>query len=114
MPHDRQFAMSFGSISCLHCSFATMFARIITLFFFSLIASVRAQEVTSTTTASQPVTELTADSSPGPLNPTADTNPGSTRDLRNEVSADPRRFHYGLQITVRGVYDDNINISQTN
>src|SRR5204863_5296440 len=76
------------------------------------------QEASSTTTTpaatSQSVTELTTDSSPGPLNPTADSNLHSTPDLRNEVSAEPRRFQYGLQITVRGVYDDNINISQTN
>src|SRR5204863_1695964 len=34
--------------------------------------------------------------------------------LENEVSSEPRRFHYGFQVTARGVYDDNINISQTN
>jgi hypothetical protein len=28
-------------------------------------------------------------------------------------SAEPRRFHYILQLTARGVYDDNINISHT-
>jgi hypothetical protein len=28
-------------------------------------------------------------------------------------SSEPRRFHYGLQLTVRGVWDDNIFISQT-
>ena len=29
-------------------------------------------------------------------------------------SSEPRRFHYGLQFTVRGVWDDNIFISNTN
>jgi hypothetical protein len=29
------------------------------------------------------------------------------------VSGEPRRFHYGLQLTVRGVWDDNIFISHT-
>jgi len=29
-------------------------------------------------------------------------------------SAEPRRFHYSLRLTVRGVYDDNIFISNTN
>ena len=29
-------------------------------------------------------------------------------------SGEPRRFHYGLQMTVRGVWDDNIFISNTN
>src|SRR5205085_10879444 len=38
----------------------------------------------------------------------------TTTDFGNEVSAEPRRFQYGLQVTMRGVYDDNINISQAN
>jgi hypothetical protein len=29
-------------------------------------------------------------------------------------SSEPRRFHYGLQLTIRGVWDDNIFISHTN
>jgi hypothetical protein len=29
-------------------------------------------------------------------------------------SAEPRRFHYNLRLTVRGVYDDNIFLSNTN
>jgi hypothetical protein len=29
------------------------------------------------------------------------------------LSGEPRRFHYGLQLTVRGVWDDNIFISHT-
>jgi hypothetical protein len=29
-------------------------------------------------------------------------------------SGEPRRFHYGLQLTVRGVWDDNVFISHTN
>jgi hypothetical protein len=29
-------------------------------------------------------------------------------------STEPRRFHYSLRLTVRGVYDDNIFISNTN
>ena len=47
------------------------------------------------------------------LNPAADSNLHSTTDLRHEVSTEPRRFQYGFQVTMRGVYDDNINISQT-
>jgi hypothetical protein len=31
----------------------------------------------------------------------------------NVSSAEPRRFHYNLRLTVRGVYDDNIFISHT-
>ena len=87
-----------------------MIARIGTLFFFSVVASVWAQEVIGTT--SQSVTELTADSTPAPLSLTPATNLHS--EIRDQVSAEPRRFQYGLQITVRGVYDDNINITQTN
>lgn len=30
-----------------------------------------------------------------------------------EIGAQPRRFAYGLHLTIRGVYDDNINISNT-
>ena len=30
------------------------------------------------------------------------------------ASAEPRRFHYNLRLTIRGVYDDNIFISHTN
>src|ERR1700681_2249037 len=78
--------------------------------FFSLVAAnVLAQDVvgTSATSASssQPIVE-TAPSSPT-LNPAADSNLHSTSDLRNEVTAEPRRFQYGLQVTMRGVYDDN-------
>ena len=32
----------------------------------------------------------------------------------NGVSATQNKFHYGLHLTLRGVYDDNINISHTN
>lgn len=31
-----------------------------------------------------------------------------------DTSAEPRRFHYNLRLTVRGVYDDNIFISNSN
>jgi hypothetical protein len=31
-----------------------------------------------------------------------------------DTSAEPRRFHYSLRLTVRGVYDDNIFISNSN
>ena len=30
------------------------------------------------------------------------------------ISGEPRRFHYGLSLTVRGVWDDNIFLSHTN
>src|SRR5260370_5016919 len=53
------------------------------------------------------------DSSSPTLNPAVESNLHSTTNLRNEVTAEPRRFQYGLQVTMRGVYDDNINVSQT-
>ena len=41
----------------------------------------------------------------------------STKDVamdQGPTSGEPRRFHYSLQLTVRGVWDDNIFISHTN
>jgi len=41
----------------------------------------------------------------------------STKDValdQGPPSGEPRRFHYSLQLTVRGVWDDNIFISHTN
>lgn len=36
-------------------------------------------------------------------------------DLNGQAVAEtPRRFHYDFQLTVRGVYDDNVNLSQSN
>jgi len=53
--------------------------------------------------------------------PTAPTTPLGAFDSKsmmpssseNVSSAEPRRFHYSLRLTVRGVYDDNIFISHT-
>jgi hypothetical protein len=110
--------MSFGPIPFPRS--ARMFARIIALFLFSTAANVLAQEAigspttTTSTSTSQPVIEPSGDSSPAPLGPIADSNLHSTTNLGNEVSAEPRRFQYGLQILTRGVYDDNINVSQVN
>jgi hypothetical protein len=75
-----------------------------------------AQEAVGTTSISasntQPVIEAGSENSASSLNPTPDSNLHTVTDVRNEVSAEPRRFQYGLQIITRGVYDDNINISQ--
>src|SRR6266702_3043931 len=109
--------MSFDRVFHRRFCLGNFFAGTIASFFLTFLANVSAQEAvgtTATTTNSQPVTEMNAESNPPTLNPTADSNLHSTTDLRNEVSAEPRRFQYGLQITVRSVYDDNINISQTN
>src|ERR1700730_16324026 len=86
--------------------------------FLSLATNVLAQDATGTAATSspnsQPVAEMGAESNASTPNPTAGSDLRPNTDVRNEVSADPRRFRYELQITVRGVYDDNINISQTN
>src|ERR1700675_5054770 len=87
-------------------------AGVIAVSFSSLTANVLAQEAvgtpapaTTSASTSQPVVETISSSTT--LNPAPDSNLHSTTDLRNEVSADPRRFQYKLQITARGVYDDN-------
>lgn len=46
--------------------------------------------------------------SEGP-NPSVEINGGD-----DGISATPHRFKYGVRLTIRGVYDDNINISHTN
>jgi hypothetical protein len=65
------------------------------------------QSMTTTSEPSYAAPEANTAPAPVPISSPADSNirPGS------EVSAEPRRFAYGLQITVRGIYDDNINIS---
>jgi hypothetical protein len=112
--------MSFSRF--LHCRFCLVrsAAVAIALFLFSAAANILAQEAIGTAgptvtsgPSSQPVLETAQDSSSQPLNPVTDSNLRSTTGPRNEVSADARRFQYGLQITMRGVYDDNINITQT-
>jgi hypothetical protein len=46
----------------------------------------------------------------GPYGASKDVFPGGER----TSSGEPRRFHYELRLTVRGVWDDNIFISHTN
>lgn len=38
----------------------------------------------------------------------------ATEVTTHEQSATPRRFHYQVALSLRGIYDDNINLSQTN
>src|SRR5438874_6665676 len=109
--------MSFDRIFfCWFCP-AIFFAGAVAWFSLVFVANVLAQEAvgTSATSApsSQPVAEMSAESSVPMLTPAADSNLHSSNDLGNEVSSEPRRFQYRLQVTTRGVYDDNINISQT-
>src|SRR5438128_3349267 len=110
--------MSFDRIFfCRFCP-ANFFAGAVACFSLVFVAKVLAQEAVGTAAtsapSSQPVAEMSAESSVPMLPPAADSNLYSSNDLRNEVSAEPRRFQYGFKVTVRGVYDDNINISQTN
>src|SRR6266581_3502699 len=86
--------------------------------FFSLAANVLAQEAIgatdpAATSAPSPQSGVEMASSSPTLNPAVDSNLNPTTDLRNEVTAEPRRFQYGVKVTMRGVYDDNINLSQT-
>src|SRR5437667_6489987 len=60
-------------------------------------------------------------SSPNPpapaveINPVNESNIAETEAARAEgYSPQPRRFQYGLLLRVRGVYDDNINVSRFN
>lgn len=62
--------------------------------------------------------EVTAPAQPAPaieINPPNESNtPNVEANDSRGYSAEPRRFQYGLRLTIRGVYDDNINISHTN
>ncbi len=63
---------------------------------------------------SQPITQSDQTSPPIETLSTANSNLHEiSAPSGNEISSEPRRFKYGLSLTVRGVYDDNINISQT-
>ena len=46
--------------------------------------------------------------------PAEGPNPSIEINAGDNISGNPRRFQYGLRLTIRGVYDDNINISHTN
>jgi hypothetical protein len=105
---ERQPGMSFDRLLAVSAT---------AIFLFSLNMSVRAQETPDTalssTSSSQPITAISTETSQSVLTPAPDSNLHSTTDLRDQVSSEPRRFQYELKISVRGVYDDNINISQT-
>src|ERR1700680_3901338 len=69
----------------------------------------------SSSFAQEAITTMpTSTTSSAPLNPTPDADLHQSTDLRNEVSAEPRRFQYGFTLTLLGVSDANINISSTN
>ena len=80
----------------------------------AIFAELRAQEVPAIIAPNTAtVTEYNSQTIPPPLNPVADSNLHSAGDGRNEFSSEPRRFQYALQIAMRGVYDDNIDISDS-
>jgi Putative beta-barrel porin 2 len=81
---------------------------------FLLATSTWGQEAVGTMSTSQQAPGPTTESNAAPLNPASDSTVQGSTDLRNEVSAEERRFQYTLKLTLRGVYDDNINISSTN
>src|SRR5438128_2903442 len=87
-------------------------------FLFVLASGIQAEEAVGPTTAPLPnypaPPENIMEATSSPLNPTPESNLHRAVVPENEVSSEPRRFHYGFQVTARGVYDDNINISQTN
>ena len=81
--------------------------------------------VSSVATNAQHVTADNSQSinyvSAAPTDATVELNPASDSNLHsvstgqgNEVSAEPRRFQYGLRLSIRGVYDDNIDIRESN
>src|SRR5437773_10195493 len=98
--------MSFDRV--FHCQFflANSLAGAVASFFLVFAANVSAQEavVTADTSApsSQPMTEMGAESNAPTLNTTPDSNSHSTTDAGNDVSAEPPRTQYALQITVHG------------
>jgi hypothetical protein len=72
--------------------------------------AVKTEATTVSSSNSQPISQGAANS------PAVEINPGTDSNLHtvSEISAEPRRFQYALRLTIRGVYDDNINITQTN
>jgi hypothetical protein len=78
----------------------------------TLVASAATTE-SSSEVAPELSMDLTSDLNP-PL-PVAATDPAvETPTAANNDTGVPRRFHYHLQLSVRAVYDDNINLNRTN
>ena len=78
----------------------------------ALVASVSTTEPNSEIAPEQSI-DLTSEVNP-PL-PVAATDPSvENAPARNTDMGVPRRFHYQLQLSVRSVYDDNINLLNTN
>jgi hypothetical protein len=78
----------------------------------ALVASVTTTEPNSEIAPEQAV-DLTSEVNP-PL-PVASTDPSvQNAPTTNPDMGVPRRFHYHFQLSVRSVYDDNINLNRTN
>src|SRR5205823_6813029 len=93
---------------------APLIIAIVMFAILAIFAELRAQEVPAIIAPNTAtVTEYNSQTIPPPLNPVADSNLHSAGDGRNEFSSEPRRFQYALQIAMRGVYDDNIDISDS-
>ncbi|MEY2565410.1 MAG: hypothetical protein QOH88_3603 [Verrucomicrobiota bacterium] len=113
-------------------TFAPARTAAVTVAFASLVvaSSLRAQDVF---TAIEPApltladgsrhTETEADLPPPAEGPSSSTNlsdpknPTPSIEIRNNdsgISATPHRFQYALRLTIRGVYDDNIFLSESN
>src|SRR6266404_7674007 len=69
-------------------------------------------EPASHSSANYPVT------APPEATPSVEINQPSQTNIQSAeeppYSAEPRRFQYNFRLTIRGVYDDNINISHSN
>src|SRR2546430_8550741 len=87
-------------------------------FLLVLASGIQAQETVGPTTTPLPnypaPPENIMEATSSPLNPTPESNLHRAVVPENEVSSEPRRFHYGFQVTARAVYDANITTSQTN
>ena len=89
---------------------------IIALFFPGAADSSATSEIASPVEQTQSLGELNAVEPDLPVNPeTATPLPAAPAwNTTEAVSPVERRFRYTLRLTIRGLYDDNINVSQTN
>ncbi|MFN2623426.1 MAG: outer membrane beta-barrel protein [Chthoniobacterales bacterium] len=103
--HDKRSLLAMAAIAFL-CAFSSAKAQ------EALVASVTTTEPNAEIAPEQSV-DLTSEVNP-PL-PVASTDPSvQNAPATNADMGVPRRFHYHLQLSVRSVYDDNINLFHTN
>ena len=92
--------------------------RVILITMAALLFVIRpslAQEVVTSPSESDAPTSYSSSTQSALQSFAQPTNPGVHYVLHgaSDVSSEPRRFQYGLQLAFRGVYDDNINITNT-